>query len=597
MVAVHTRRVWTRAVAGAAVLVSVVTAASAASAATRYVTAGGDLQAALNAAQPGDEIVLTAGARYTGVFRLPLKPAGPVITIRSSAVLPARRITPDDASLLPTIVSGTVESAITATGTSNWRLDGLRFESNALGEGTIIVLHDATNITLDRLLIVAGAQGQKRAIMGNGRQITLTRSHIANIWMSGVDSQAFAAWDGAGPYTITDNYLEAASENVLFGGADSAAPDRIPSDILVTNNHMSKRLEWKGQPRNVKNLFELKAARRVVVRNNLFERNWTDGQAGVAILFTPRNQDGRAPWTVVEDVLFEHNIIRDTEGVFNVLGHDDERPSARTTRITIRHNLAIGSGTFVLAGGEVGVLTIDHNTVNQRGNFATLFYGDIAQPDGFGTRPAQFAVESLTITNTLANHNTYGLYGDTIGVGTKALTLLVRNWTWTHNVLAGEAGWEYSYPAVTWQPTTAQHQAQFTATYELVASSTYHGSATDGQDLGVLWTTTTPPPPPQPPLPPPSSILIVTANPLAVGTVGKFYMLLFKADMSGSWAVTGGALPPGMSMSAAGLLVGTPTRSGMYKFQVTVRNSTLSGTGSFELRIRPQKPGGLRVVR
>ena len=308
------------------------------------VPAGGNLQAALNSAQPGDEIVVAAGARFVGPFHLPVKPAGPVITIRSSAALPARRLAPSDSALLPTLASGSVEAALTAIGTANWRLDGIRFESNTNGEGNIILLQDATNITLDRLLIVAGPQGQRRAIMGNGRTITLTRSHIGNIWMSGVDSQAFCAWDGAGPYTLTNNYLEAASENVLFGGADSAAPDRIPADILIADNHFSKPWDWKGLPRNVKNLLEFKAAKRVTIRKNLFERNWTDGQPGTAILFTPRNQDGRAPWSVVEDVLFENNIIRDTEGVFNVMGNDNEKPSGRATRITIRHNLALGTG-------------------------------------------------------------------------------------------------------------------------------------------------------------------------------------------------------------------------------------------------------------
>ena len=218
-----------------------------AGAAILTVNAGGDLQAALNAAQPGDEIVLAAGARFTGMFRLPVKPFGAVITVRSSATLPARRITPADASLLPVISSGGVESALTVNGTSNWRLDGLQFESSTTGEGTIIDLQDATAITMDRLLIVAGPAGQKRAIKGNGRQITLTRSHVANIWREGQDSQAFCAWDGAGPYTITDNYLEAASENVMFGGANSLAPDRVPADILVERNHFSKRLEWRGQ--------------------------------------------------------------------------------------------------------------------------------------------------------------------------------------------------------------------------------------------------------------------------------------------------------------------------------------------------------------
>jgi hypothetical protein len=451
--------------------------------ATLTVNAGGDLQAALNAAQPGDEIVVQAGARFTGAFRLPAKPAGPVITIRSSAALPNRRLTPADAALLPTLVSGSVESALTGTNIANWRLDGLRFESNTGGQGTILSLQDATNITLDRLLIVGGADGQKRAIMGNGRQITLTRSHIANIWRTGQDSQAFCAWDGGGPYTITDNHLEAASENVMFGGADSASPDRIPSDILVEGNIFSKRLEWRGQAKVVKNLFELKAARRVTVRNNVFERNWSDGQAGTAIVLTVRNQDGAAPWSVVEDVLFERNIIRETEGVFNILGYDNERPSGRTTRITLRHNIATGTGVFLLAGGEVGTVTIDHNTVDQGYNFITLYKGGI-WPAGTGSpRPASFAIESLTVTNTIGNHNEYGVFGEDSGLGVSALTALTRHYAWSHNVLAGGTGG--AYPMPTWQPSMAAHRAEFGANYTLTPTSTYRRAGSDGQDLGA----------------------------------------------------------------------------------------------------------------
>jgi hypothetical protein len=188
--------------------------------------------------------------------------------------------------------------------------------------------------------------------MGNGRNITLTRSHIANIWTSGQDSQAFCAWDGAGPYTVTDNYLEAASENVMFGGANSSSVANIPADILVENNHFSKPLEWKGQPRTVKNLFELKSAKRVIVRNNLFERNWTDAQNGYSILFTTRNDEGQSPWSVVEDVLFERNVVRDVENGFNVNGYDSYQASGRTTRVTIRNNLVITAGTFRQRSGR-----------------------------------------------------------------------------------------------------------------------------------------------------------------------------------------------------------------------------------------------------
>lgn len=582
-----------------AVAVCLLTTAASGSAATLTVNAGGDLQAALNAAQPGDEIVLAAGARFVGAFRLPPKPSGPVITIRSSAPLPNRRITPNDASLLPILVSGQVDSALTAANTANWRLDGIRFESNRYGQGNLIALENATNITLDRILIIAGAEGQRRGVMGNGRNITLTRSHIANIWSPGVDSQAFCAWDGAGPYTITDNYLEAASENVMFGGADSTAPDRMPSDILVEGNHFSKPLEWKGQSKNVKNLFELKAARRVIIRNNLFERNWTDGQSGTAIVFTPRNQDGRAPWSAVEDVLFERNTIRDTEAVFNLLGRDGIQPSGRLTRITIRQNLAVASRAFLIAGAEVGVLTLDHNTTDQYGNFMTLYKGDVWEP-GSVARPAQFAIESLTMTNSIGNHAAYGVFGDDTGIGTIALEKLTRSYTWTHNVLAGEAGQIYSYPQVTWQPSMADHRARLTNTYTLVAGSPYINAGNDGQDLGVVWNNTQvpapPPPAPAPPPPPPNTILVVSPPVQPIRTVGIFTSYLFKADQSGAWYLTGGSLPPGMLLSAAGLLFGTPTASGKYFATLTVRNSTMSGSATFEMRVLPATPRNFRIV-
>src|SRR6185503_5644453 len=73
---------------------------------TINVFAGGDLQAALNAAKPGDTILLEAGATFIGNFVLPVKQGDAVITIRSAApaaALPAAgvRITPAYAGALP----------------------------------------------------------------------------------------------------------------------------------------------------------------------------------------------------------------------------------------------------------------------------------------------------------------------------------------------------------------------------------------------------------------------------------------------------------------------------------------------------------------
>src|SRR6267142_355522 len=59
--------------------------ASAVQAATITVNAGGNLQAALDAARPGDIIVLQAGAVFTGSYKLAAKGGAAYITIRSSA--------------------------------------------------------------------------------------------------------------------------------------------------------------------------------------------------------------------------------------------------------------------------------------------------------------------------------------------------------------------------------------------------------------------------------------------------------------------------------------------------------------------------------
>ena len=69
---------------------------------------GVDLQTYLNNAQPGDTLILPAGAVYTGNFTLPNKVGSEWITITSSRIanFPAgTRVKPSQASLMPTIVS------------------------------------------------------------------------------------------------------------------------------------------------------------------------------------------------------------------------------------------------------------------------------------------------------------------------------------------------------------------------------------------------------------------------------------------------------------------------------------------------------------
>src|SRR4051794_20411896 len=114
-------------------------------AATITVPAGGSLQAALNAAQPGDVITLQPGATYTGNFVLPNK--GDIkdyIVVRSAApdsALPApgMRMTPAYSAQLPKIRSSNTASALkTAASTNHWKLMFLEFLANQNGAGEII---------------------------------------------------------------------------------------------------------------------------------------------------------------------------------------------------------------------------------------------------------------------------------------------------------------------------------------------------------------------------------------------------------------------------------------------------------------------------
>src|SRR5207247_3282410 len=117
--------------------------------------------------------------------------------------------------------------------------------------------------------------GQKRAIALNSGATTITSSYIADIKAVSQDSQAIAGWNGPGPYVITNNYLEAAGENIIFGGGDPSIGGLIPSDIVIRGNYLTKQLAWRSQPSwNVKNLFELKNAQRVLVDGNIMEYNW-----------------------------------------------------------------------------------------------------------------------------------------------------------------------------------------------------------------------------------------------------------------------------------------------------------------------------------
>jgi hypothetical protein len=233
-----------------------------AAAATITVKAGGDLQAALNAAAPGDTVLLQAGATFSGNFTLPNKSGTTYITVRSSAAdtsLPPAgvRISPTYASLLPKLRSPNTASVIkTASGAHHWKLQFLELQANSggygeivrLGSGTETVLaNQARELVLDRVYIHGDAKlGSKRGIALNSGKTSIVNSYISDIKATGMDTQAICGWNGPGPYLIENNYLEAAAENIMFGGAEPAIQGLVPANITIRRNLITKNLKWQS---------------------------------------------------------------------------------------------------------------------------------------------------------------------------------------------------------------------------------------------------------------------------------------------------------------------------------------------------------------
>ncbi len=470
-----------------------------------HVPAGGNLQAAINAAEPGDTIELEAGAVFSGNFTLPRKATAGWIHIQSSSYAtlpePGRRVSPLDASAMPRIITPNSAPVFkTQAGASQYRLVGLNIGATLSNQSSTVFNlldfgSDATSaaelpsdLIVDRCYIHGHQNANvRRGVALNSVRSAVVDSYIDEIHERGADAQAIGGWTGPGPYLIENNFLAAATENIMFGGARPGITDMVPEDIVIRANHLFKPLRWKagdpsfdGNDWSIKNSFELKNARRVLIEGNVFENNWADSQTGFAILLTVRGEDGQAPWSAVQDVTFQYNIIKNSDNGLNISAYDDGGASEQTRRIRIAHNYwnRVGGRLFQIlnapAGGTDGV-SIEHNTSNLAGN-QFLNMGDTRnQPN-----------TNLVVRGNVGPAGQYGVFGGGVGSGTAALNAYAE-WTFEGNVLAGAN--VASYPSNNFYPANFLQGVGFVdaanGDYRLSSSSPYKNRATDGSDPGV----------------------------------------------------------------------------------------------------------------
>ncbi len=320
-----------------------------------------NLAAAIDDAKCGDTLLLPAGASFEATV-LPSKKCDDqhYITVRTDTPdsnLPAEgtRISPawggvaslpgrppfaqpsgGPARLLATVVARRPEGVSVG---DHLRFIGIEWTTPPEANISRIVAAEHTDhVIFDRNWFHAadGAEvGHGVGIIHGSHMIAVINSYVSGlncVARTGKCTDATGIGGGGGDEPISalkiyNNFIEAAGENVLFGGS---AATIVPTDIEIRRNHLFRPMLWKqgepgytptasGNPYIVKNNFELKSAIRLLFEANLLENSWGGfSQNGFSILLTPKNQSNLCPVCRVNDVTVRFNRIRNVAGVLQI---------------------------------------------------------------------------------------------------------------------------------------------------------------------------------------------------------------------------------------------------------------------------------------
>ena len=158
---------------------------------------------------------------------------------------------------------------------------------------------------------------------------------------------------------------------------------------------------------------------------------WEQDQAGFAILFTPKNQNGGAPWTAVEDITFINNVVSNVASGLSFIGRHNSANVQTGTKITSKplRRLLIERNVIEINRAEMGGsgwgiyfsssrpdgmdlkdvytrdITVVHNTIVMRDGNGKAFVS-------MGDHP-YFSNGTVEVAYNLATAGDYGLFGTT----------------------------------------------------------------------------------------------------------------------------------------------------------------------------------------
>jgi hypothetical protein len=372
------------------------------------------------------------------------------------------------------------------------------------------VAKQPSKIIVDRCLVRGSDNppiGIRRGVEMHCQNCAVINSYMDQIHEIGFDSQAIGGWNSTGPWLIDNNYLSAAGENILIGGADVNIPNAVPSDIVITRNHFFKPYTWKvGHPTyagihwSVKNLLELKLGNRVLIEGNVFENIWVDAQSGEAFGFYSSNSNGKTPWALTSDITFRFNKVIRAEGGFGGPACDNGVHAVKQcgARFYFHDNLMTelggASGRRLIVGGNSVNKTVDGPT--------DIFFNHNTMVTTNAQPSAMISVEAIvgggrTPLPRFAFHNTILGYTSNYGIADNCKAELARVACWTesawykniiYNTDSGTCGQVFGKHAVRC-PVPKLLSVGFVdpgkGDYRLASSSMGKNAATDSKDAGA----------------------------------------------------------------------------------------------------------------
>lgn len=472
---------------------------------TRVVSSSAELQPALDAAQPGDEIVLANGVSFSdNYFWRNTWPDTTYVTLRSATPTqsPDVRQRPSTSASLAKIIAPNISPAIFMTNGAHhlWiqnvevkGVPGNNYALLRLGDNEAFLSLMPHHIVVDRCYVHGASDVHcQNAIVWNCYHTAIINSWIAEVHWAGFENHAVAGWASPGPFKLINNTLEAASINFLYGGAPPATNGLHPGDFEIRRNHMYKPVAYFNAGYGVKNIFEFKHGQRAWVRGNVFERSWADAQVGYAINMQSGG-DSKPPdeLAATSDITFEYNTV-DSAQLAYMLSANPWQESVPVARVVIRHSLFTNIGPFGPADSSskgfqlldnFTDLVVEHNTLIRRP------LNETGAPFIVGRDPSLPVAQGIILRDNIVGDgiSAGGIFANGGLVGKLAMDQWCGpgNYVCTKNVFfdAAEGVDSRAIPGNYYAANEAA--VGFNADWSLSASSPYRGGATDGTDPGI----------------------------------------------------------------------------------------------------------------